>query len=89
MASYKLLFKKSVARDLRKLPVKDVVSILKRIDALADYPRARGCKKLSGGDYYRVRTGNYRIVYEIKEPDIFVLGVIHRRPDLQAEEVHR
>ena len=32
---------------------------------------------------------SYRIVYEIKEPDIFVLGVIHRRPDLQAEEVHR
>lgn len=32
---------------------------------------------------------SYRIVYEIKEPDIFVLGVIHRRRDLQAEEVHR
>jgi hypothetical protein len=31
----------------------------------------------------------YRIVYEIEEPDVFVLGVIHRRRDLQAEEVRR
>ncbi len=80
MASYRLLFKKSVARDLRKLPGKDLVAILKRIDALAEDPRARGCKKLAGADYYRVRLGSYRIIYEIRDSELVVqvVRVAHR-----------
>ena len=80
MASYRLLFKKSVAWDLRKLPTKDLAAILRRIEALAEEPRARGCKKLAGADFYRVRLGSYRIIYEIRDRELViqVVRVAHR-----------
>jgi mRNA interferase RelE/StbE len=80
MAKYKLLFKKSVARDLRALPNGDVRKILRRIDALADDPRAVGCQKLSGREFYRVRQGAYRIVYGIIDDQLIVhiIKVGHR-----------
>ena len=67
MASYELLFKKSVAKDLLSIPKKDVARILKRIEALREDPRGEGCVKLSAQERYRVRQGVYRIVYEIRE----------------------
>jgi mRNA interferase RelE/StbE len=81
MASYELVFKKSVARDLRRLPKQDVQRILQRIRALADDPRPAGCEKLSGLERYRVRQGAYRIVYEIVDARLIVLivKVGHRR----------
>ena len=72
MASYKLLFKQSVAKDLRVPPKKDVQRIITRIDTLAENPRAVGCKKLSGQEFYRVRQGGYRIVYEIIDDQLVV-----------------
>jgi len=81
MAKYRLLFKKSVARDLRALPKKDVGQILKRLDALARDPRGPGCEKLSGQERYRVRQGSYRILYEIND-DVLLVVVVkigHRR----------
>jgi mRNA interferase RelE/StbE len=80
MAKYKLLFKKSVAKDLRALPKSDVKKILQRIDALAENPRASGSKKLSGQEYYRVRQGVYRIIYEIIDDQLIVqvIKVAHR-----------
>lgn len=64
MARYRLTFKKSVAKDLRRIPKRDVGRLLARIELLADQPRGEGCLKLNGRDYYRVRVGIYRIVYE-------------------------
>ena len=81
MARYKLLFKKSVSKDLRDIPKKDVTRILKRFEALAEDPRAPGCEKLSGQERYRIRQGVYRIVYEIQD-DVLVVIVVkigHRR----------
>ncbi len=75
MASYKVTFKKSVAKDLRAIPNQDVRRILQRIDALALDPRGDGCVKLSGLERYRVRQGVYRIVYEIQD-DRLVLQVV-------------
>lgn len=81
MASYKLVFKKSVSKDLRDLPKQDVQRILQRILLLADDPRPPGCEKLSGSERYRVRQGTYRIVYEITDQTLTVLVVKvgHRR----------
>ncbi|MBA2410711.1 MAG: type II toxin-antitoxin system RelE/ParE family toxin [Gammaproteobacteria bacterium] len=81
MASYKLVFKQSVARDLRTVPKRDVARILKRIRALANNPRPLGCEKLSGQERYRVRQGVYRIVYEIQDEVLLVMVVKigHRR----------
>ncbi len=72
MAKYKLLFKKSVAKDLRSLPKKDIKRLLERVEALAVDPRGFGSKKLSGQQYYRVRQGSYRIVYEIVDDQLIV-----------------
>jgi len=80
MASYSLAFKKSVAKDFRNIPNKDVKRILKRIDSLCKNPRMEGCIKLSGQERYRVRQGVYRIIYEIQEAEqiILVVKVAHR-----------
>lgn len=75
MASYELVFKESVAKDFRSIPKKDVLRILKRIEALSDDPRGEGCVKLSTQERYRVRQGVYRIVYEIRENELIVLVV--------------
>ena len=75
MASYELVFKKSVAKDLRELPKADVKRILQRIRSLADVPRPPGCERLSGQERYRLRQGVYRIVYEIDDEVLIVLIV--------------
>jgi mRNA interferase RelE/StbE len=67
--------KKSVAKDLRDLPKRDVAGILKQLRALAGEPRAHGCEKLSGQERYRVRQGCYRIVYEIQGEELIVVVV--------------
>lgn len=81
MASYDLVFKRSVAKDLRALPKADVKRILQRIRLLADDPRPPGCEKLSGLERYRVRQGIYRIVYEIDDHvlTVLVVKIGHRR----------
>jgi mRNA interferase RelE/StbE len=81
MGRFRLVFKKSVAKDLRDIPKKDVSRILKCFDALAEDPRAIGCEKLSGQERYRVRHGSYRIVYEIQDEAfmVVVVKVGHRR----------
>jgi mRNA interferase RelE/StbE len=81
MGRFRLVFKKSVAKDFRDIPKKDVSQLLKCFDALAEDPRAPGCEKLSGHERYRVRQGSYRIIYEIQD-DVLVVVVVkvgHRR----------
>ncbi|ACU88941.1 type II toxin-antitoxin system RelE family toxin [Desulfomicrobium baculatum] len=75
MTKYSLSFKASVAKDLRQIPKRDVQSILKRIEGLADDPRPSGSEKLSGQERFRVRQGTYRIVYEIKDQELVVMVV--------------
>ena len=75
MANYSLAFKKSVVKDLRNIPRKDVKQILKCIQRLRQDPRAEGCIKLSGQERYRVRQGVYRIIYEILDARLIILVV--------------
>ncbi|HEX7030728.1 MAG TPA: type II toxin-antitoxin system RelE/ParE family toxin [Gammaproteobacteria bacterium] len=86
MASYRLVFKRSVAKDLRTIPNQDVARILNCIDSLAENPRPRGCEKLSGQEKYRVRQGAYRIIYEIRDRElvITVVRIAHRRDVYQT-----
>ena len=81
MASYKLVIKKSVAKDLRKIPKQDVERVLARIRSLADDSRPLGAEKLSGEEKYRVRQGNYRVLYTIDDIEVCVVVVKagHRR----------
>jgi len=81
MGRYRLIFRKSVSKDLRGIPKKHVARILKCFQALAEDPRPPGCEKLSGQERYRVRQGVYRIVYEIDDDllEVVVAKVGHRR----------
>jgi mRNA interferase RelE/StbE len=75
MASYKIVVKKSVAKDLRSIPKKDIQRILTAIQSLADDPRPPQSKKLSGQERYRLRQGNYRILYSIEDEKLVVCVV--------------
>ena len=75
MASYKLVVKKSVAKDLRPVPNKEVIRILQCMEGLRENPRPVGCEKLSGQERYRLRHGRYRIIYEIADEQLLVTVV--------------
>ena len=81
MASYRILIKPSAVKELEALPRKDRQRAASRIQGLARTPRPAGCEKLSGSDRYRVRQGNYRIIYSIEDVELVVLVVRigHRR----------
>ncbi|KAA3639984.1 MAG: type II toxin-antitoxin system RelE/ParE family toxin, partial [Proteobacteria bacterium] len=78
---YKLVFKKSVAKDLRPIPNKDVARILQRIETLRGNPRPIGSEKLSGQERYRIRQGVYRIIYEVTDRQLIVtvVKIAHRK----------
>lgn len=75
MASYKIVIKKSVAKDFKTIPKKDVQRILSAIEQLADDPRPPQSKKLSGQERFRIRQGNYRILYTIEDNQLVVCVV--------------
>ena len=81
MGRYRLAFKKSVVKDLRSIPGKDVARILKVFDTLSADPRSRGCEKLTSQERYRMRRGLYRIVYEIRDDEnlVVIIKVAYRR----------
>ena len=72
MAGYKVYFKQSVEKDLRSIPKKDLHKILERISQLSQEPRPFGSEKLTYQEKYRIRQGNYRIVYSIQDEQLSV-----------------
>jgi len=81
MAVYSLFFRDSVRKDLDSIAKKDLRRIMERIESLAENPRPLGCEKLSGQEKYRLRQGNYRIIYSIQDSQltVWVVKVGHRR----------
>jgi len=75
VASYSILLTKSAAKELERVPTKDRQRIVARIGALAENPRPVGAEKLSGDDKYRIRQGDYRILYEIVDAELTVTVV--------------
>ncbi|MGH7527806.1 MAG: type II toxin-antitoxin system RelE family toxin [Gemmatimonadales bacterium] len=80
MANYSLLIKPSAVKELEVLPPKDRRKIVTRIEGLASDPRPHGCEKLSGLEQYRIRQGDYRVVYSVAEAKVvLIVKVGHRR----------
>jgi len=81
MDAYRVLFRRSVEKDLSDIPKKDVKKILNRIKSLEGNPRPPGCEKLTGQERYRLRQGRYRIVYSIQDEEltIWIVTVGHRK----------
>ena len=67
MAAYSLDIKKSAAKELDELPTKDCARVVARIRGLATDPRPHAAEKLTADDKYRLRQGNYRILYQIDD----------------------
>ena len=82
MPRYSLAIKPSAARELDSLSNTLFTRLDRKIRALAENPRPNGCKKLQGyKNYWRVRVGDYRIVYAIDDARLLVevIRVRHRR----------
>jgi mRNA interferase RelE/StbE len=68
MASYSIVYKPSVEKDLRSLPRSTVMRVTKQIDALRDDPVSRHSVKLTGSrGLYRIRVGDYRVIYGVDQ----------------------
>jgi len=81
VANYELLIKRSAAKELEALPVTYRRRIATRIQQLSAAPRPPGVEKLSGAEQYRVRQGDYRVLYEIDngERTVTIVRIGHRK----------
>lgn len=81
MANYKITFKKSAQKALDNTQKPDLKRIIEKIRILETTPRPSGCVKLSNQEKYRIRQGNYRIVYAIddKLKKVIVVKIGHRK----------
>lgn len=79
--SYSLVLKRSAEHELRRIHKNDLRRITGRLQGLAQNPRPVGHEKLSGQERYRVRQGDYRIIYSIDDEKqiIEVVKIGHRR----------
>jgi mRNA interferase RelE/StbE len=78
---YEILFKASARKQLGRIQARDRERILARIIALASDPRPEGATKLTNQNAYRVRQGDYRIIYTVRDSilTIEVVRIGHRR----------
>ena len=78
---YQVVIEKQVQKQLTKIRSTDYNKVVEALRSLAINPRPHGCKKLQGRAGYRVRIGDYRIIYNINDNilTVFVLSIGHRR----------
>lgn len=81
MEKYKIEFKKTAAIELNSLPNREIKKIVVAINLLVENPRPTNSKKLSGSERYRLRIGDYRILYEIENQVliIYIVKIAHRK----------
>ena len=78
---YTILIERYAQKQLMKLSKEEIPSLKEAIASLADNPRPFGCKKLKGEPAWRIRVGNYRVIYEIDD-DLVIVTVVaagHRK----------
>ncbi len=81
MASFEIEWKRSAAKELRKLPKDMMPRIIAAVEGLAADPHPVGARKLEGSEHtYRIREGSYRVIYEVdaKGVTITIVKVAHR-----------
>ena len=82
MGRFRVLIKPSALKEIESVQrKKDRQRIVRKIEGLAENPRPPGCQKLSGYDRYRIRQGQYRIVYAVEDDAliVYVVKVGHRK----------
>jgi mRNA interferase RelE/StbE len=74
--AYKIEVTPRAKRDLKTLSVRARQRVADQIDALRNNPRPQGCRKLKGReDFYRIRVGDYRVIYQIEDKVLLILIV--------------
>ncbi|MCI0403248.1 MAG: type II toxin-antitoxin system RelE/ParE family toxin [Acidobacteria bacterium] len=78
---YQVIIRPPAEKDFRSLPKGDQVRVGRRIQLLTDTPRPPGCKKLGEPGIFRVRQGDYRVIYQVDDAQriVQVLRIAHRR----------
>ncbi len=78
---YQVLIDRNAAKEIGRLQEPVLSSIIDALDNLAHQPRPRGSRKLAGGIGWRIRVGNYRILYSVDDPKrtVAIYRVKHRR----------
>jgi mRNA interferase RelE/StbE len=82
MASYRVELARAAAKDLRRIAPQFIPRIAAAVETLADNPRPPGCLKLAGSeDAWRIRVGDYRIIYVVVDSSLLVTvkHIRHRR----------
>jgi mRNA interferase RelE/StbE len=80
MGSYRVRLKNSAEKDLRKLPADVLRRVLVIVSGLASDPISHSSIKLTNADrLYRLRVGDYRVVYEVQGEEVTVVAIRHRR----------
>lgn len=79
--AYEVFILPRARKELANLPKQNYARVRDLISTLADNPRPTGCKKLMGREGWRVRSGDYRVIYEIDDNSklVVVLDVGHRK----------
>ena len=84
MASFDLQWRKSTSKDLRRIPRDAVSRIVAAVAKLAEEPLPHGSEKLTGSEHtYRIRVGDYRVVYELlRNAKIVEIQRVRHRKDV-------
>lgn len=83
---FEVLLERSAEKDLRRLSSRVHDQVVDRIEALKKNPRPQGCRKLSGSESdWRIRVGEYRVIYEIAD----VIRIVRVRRIRHRREVYR
>lgn len=79
--AYRVILKRSAEKELDALQANLRDRIVKRLLALEENPRPSGIKRLQGEESYRLRVGDYRVLYTIDDEvkKVFILAIGHRR----------
>lgn len=83
MPVYEVIFARSARKELEKINLVDSRKILHKIESLVLNPRPHGCEKLKGGEnLWRIRVGNFRVIYKIMENEKLIdISIIRHRKD--------
>ena len=78
---YALTYDRRIEKDVRRIPKSERVTIFRHIEQLAENPRRSQVEKLTGAEGYRLRVGDYRVLFTIDDPShtVTIYRVRHRR----------
>ena len=87
MARFSIQWRNSTNKDIRNLPRHEVARVVEAVTQLADDPLPHGSQKLSGAERtYRIRVGDYRVIYEVfSDSHIVEIQRIRHRKDVYRE----